>query len=106
MPASKTQWRSVEKTTKDDEKMTDKNFKQSSLHEVARDHDEGPRLPLAALEPVYPGDLTTAGNASDGAAAVTIDADLGARRGLPIFGSFCRKAIVGARTTWAMTTAA
>src|SRR3954447_19104720 len=47
---------------------------------------------LAALKPVYPGGTTTAGNASqlsDGAAAaVMMDADLAARRGLPILGLF------------------
>ncbi len=47
---------------------------------------------LAALKPVYPGGTTTAGNASqlsDGAGAVVMmDADIAARRGLPILGLF------------------
>src|SRR5262249_21455895 len=47
---------------------------------------------LAALKPVYPGGTTTAGNASqlsDGAAAVVMmDADVAARRRLPILGLF------------------
>lgn len=77
--------------------VTDKKTKQSSLQEVTLDHDEGPRpettlAGLAALKPVYPGGTTTAGNASqlsDGAAAVVMmDADLAARRGLPILGRF------------------
>src|SRR5947207_2077551 len=46
----------------------------------------------AALKPVYPGGTTTAGNASqlsDGAGAVVMmDADIAARRGLPILGLF------------------
>ncbi|MGE3302135.1 MAG: acetyl-CoA C-acyltransferase [Hyphomonadaceae bacterium] len=59
--------------------------------------DEGPRPDttlegLAKLKPVYEGGVTTAGNASqlsDGAAAlVMMDADLAARRGLPILGLF------------------
>ncbi len=44
------------------------------------------------MKPVFPGGTTTAGNASqlsDGAAAVVMmDADLAARRGLPILGLF------------------
>jgi acetyl-CoA C-acetyltransferase len=47
---------------------------------------------LAALKPVYDGGTTTAGNSSqlsDGAAAVVMmDADLAARRGMPILGRF------------------
>ncbi|HEV2979085.1 MAG TPA: acetyl-CoA C-acyltransferase [Casimicrobiaceae bacterium] len=78
-------------------KVTDKVTKESHAQEVTLDHDEGPRadttLPgLAALKPVYPGGTVTAGNASqlsDGAAAVVMmDADLAARRGLPILGRF------------------
>jgi acetyl-CoA C-acetyltransferase len=65
--------------------------------EVTLDRDEGPRpdttlAGLAALKPVYPGGTTTAGNASqlsDGAGAVLMmNADLAARRGLPILGLF------------------
>ncbi len=57
------------------------------------DRDEGPRpdttlAARAALEPVYPGGTTTAGNASqlsDGAAAVVMmDADEACRRGLSV----------------------
>jgi acetyl-CoA C-acetyltransferase len=78
-------------------KVTDKVTKESHLEEVTLDHDEGPRpdttlAGLAALKPVYPGGTTTAGNASqlsDGAAAVVMmDADVAARRGLPILGRF------------------
>jgi acetyl-CoA C-acetyltransferase len=47
---------------------------------------------LAKLKPVYPGGTTTAGNASqlsDGAAAlVLMDADVAAKRGLPMLGLF------------------
>jgi acetyl-CoA C-acetyltransferase len=77
--------------------VTDKETKQSHAQDVTLDHDEGPRpdttlAGLAALKPVYPGGTTTAGNASqlsDGAAAVVMmDADLAARRGLPILGLF------------------
>jgi acetyl-CoA C-acetyltransferase len=78
-------------------KVTDKATKASHDQEVTLDHDEGPRpdttlAKLAALPPVYPGGTTTAGNASqlsDGAGAVVMmDADLAARRGLPILGLF------------------
>jgi acetyl-CoA C-acetyltransferase len=64
---------------------------------VVLDKDEGPRPDttaegLARLKPVYEGGTTTAGNASqlsDGAAAmVMIDADLAAKRNLPILGLF------------------
>jgi acetyl-CoA C-acetyltransferase len=77
--------------------VTDKVTKVSHTKEVTLDRDEGPRPDttleaLAALKPVYPGGTTTAGNASqlsDGAAAVVMmDADLAARRGLPILGRF------------------
>lgn len=77
--------------------VTDKVTGESHLQEVTLDHDEGPRPgttleALAALKPVFPGGTTTAGNASqlsDGAAAVVMmDADLAARRGLPILGLF------------------
>jgi acetyl-CoA C-acetyltransferase len=78
-------------------KATDKVTGQSHDQEVTLDHDEGPRPDttaegLARLPPVYPGGTTTAGNASqlsDGAAAlVMMDADLAAKRGLPILGLF------------------
>ena len=78
-------------------KVTDKATQTSVEREVTLEHDEGPRPDttlsgLAALKPVYPGGTTTAGNASqlsDGAAAVVMmDADLAARRGLPILGLF------------------
>jgi acetyl-CoA C-acetyltransferase len=78
-------------------KVTDKATKESHTQDVTLDHDEGPRpettfAGLAALKPIYPGGTTTAGNASqlsDGAAAVVMmDADLAARRGLPILGRF------------------
>lgn len=77
--------------------VTDKASGETRMAEVVLDHDEGPRPGttlegLAALPPVYPGGTTTAGNASqlsDGAAAaVLMDADLAARRGLPILGRF------------------
>ncbi|MES1200912.1 MAG: thiolase family protein [Pseudomonadota bacterium] len=76
-------------------KQTDKTTGESRMVEVTLDHDEGPRPDttlekLAALKPVYDGGTTTAGNASqlsDGAAAcVLMDADLAAKRGLPILG--------------------
>jgi acetyl-CoA C-acetyltransferase len=78
-------------------KVTDKASKESHAEEVTLDHDEGPRSDttltgLAALKPVNPGGTTTPGNASqlsDAAAAVVMmDADLAARRGLPILGRF------------------
>ena len=78
-------------------KVTDKATGESRMQEVVLDHDEGPRADttlegLAALKPVAPGGTITAGNASqlsDGAAAlVMMDADLAARRGLPILGRF------------------
>jgi len=67
-------------------------------------HDEGARPDttpqrLAALAPVRPGGTVTAGNASqlsDGAAAcVLADADLAARRGLPVLGWFRGLAVAG-----------
>jgi len=66
--------------------------------------DEGPRAntiatTLAALKPVREGGTVTAGNASqlsDGAAAcVVMDADLAARRGLPVLGWFRGFAVAG-----------
>jgi acetyl-CoA C-acetyltransferase len=68
-----------------------------NLVDVVLDRDEGPRPDttaekLASLKPVFDGGTTSAGNASqlsDGAAAmVMMDADLAARRGLPILGLF------------------
>jgi acetyl-CoA C-acetyltransferase len=78
-------------------KVKDKVTKESHEQEVTLDRDEGPRpdttlAALTALKPVYPGGTTTAGNASqlsDGAAVVVMmDADLAARRRLPILGRF------------------
>jgi len=78
-------------------KVTDKATNRSSLMEVTLRRDEGPRPDstsdgLAKLKPVAPGGFITAGNASqlsDGAGAlVLMDADLAARRGLPILGLF------------------
>jgi len=78
-------------------KVTDKTTGQSREETVTLDHDEGPRADttyegLAKLKPVFEGGTTTAGNASqlsDGAAAVVMmDADLAAKRGLPILGLF------------------
>jgi acetyl-CoA C-acetyltransferase len=78
-------------------KVTDRATGQTSEQAVTLDHDEGPRADttfegLSRLKPVYEGGTTTAGNASqlsDGAAAaVLMDADLAARRGLPILGLF------------------
>ena len=75
--------------------VTDKATKATREVEVTLERDEGPRPDttlekLAALPPVFPGGTTTAGNASqlsDGAAAaVLMDADTAARRGLPILG--------------------
>jgi len=76
-------------------KVTDKATGESRIEDVTLDHDEGPRPDttiekLSALKPVLDGGTTTAGNASqlsDGAAAcVMMDADVAARRGLPILG--------------------
>lgn len=76
-------------------KVTDKASGASSMVDVTLDRDEGPRPDttlekLSSLKPVYEGGTTTAGNASqlsDGAAAcVLMDADIAARRGLPILG--------------------
>ncbi|HVU02497.1 MAG TPA: acetyl-CoA C-acyltransferase [Polyangiaceae bacterium] len=78
-------------------KAVDKATGQTSEREVTLDRDEGPRPDttiekLAALRPVNEGGTVTAGNSSqlsDGAAAtVLMDADLAARRGLPILGLF------------------
>jgi acetyl-CoA C-acetyltransferase len=78
-------------------KVLDKATGQASQQEVTLDRDEGPRPDttlegLAKLKPVFEGGTTTAGNASqlsDGAAAlVMMDADLAAKRGLPILGLF------------------
>ncbi|HPN04358.1 MAG TPA: acetyl-CoA C-acyltransferase [Hyphomonadaceae bacterium] len=78
-------------------KVTDRATGQTSEQQVTLDHDEGPRADttiegLAKLKPVYEGGTTTAGNASqlsDGAGAVVMmDADLAAKRGLPIIGLF------------------
>jgi len=78
-------------------KVTDKASGESRMQDVTLDRDEGPRPDttlekLSALKPVFEGGTTTAGNASqlsDGAAAlVMMDADLAARRGLPILGRF------------------
>ena len=77
--------------------VTDKASGQTQTLDVTLDDDEGPRPgttfeALAKLPAVFPGGTTTAGNASqlsDGsAAAVLMDADLAARRGLPILGRF------------------
>jgi acetyl-CoA C-acetyltransferase len=76
-------------------RVTDKATGASSVADVTLDRDEGPRPDttlekLSALKPVYEGGTTTAGNASqlsDGAAAVVMmDAELAAKRGLPILG--------------------
>lgn len=78
-------------------KVTDKVTKATSEAHVTLDRDEGPRPDttieaLAKLPPVFPGGTTTAGNASqlsDGAAAIVLmDADVAAKRGLPILGLF------------------
>jgi len=77
--------------------VTDKSTKETRATDVRLERDEGPRADttlaaLTALKPVYDGGTTTAGNSSqlsDGAAAVVMmDADLAARRGLPILGRF------------------
>jgi acetyl-CoA C-acetyltransferase len=77
--------------------VVDKVTGEKKIQDVVLDRDEGPRPDttaegLAKLKPVYDGGTTTAGNASqlsDGAAAmVMMDADLAAKRGLPILGLF------------------
>jgi acetyl-CoA C-acetyltransferase len=76
-------------------KVTDKATGASSVVDVTLERDEGPRPDttldkLSALKPVYEGGTTTAGNASqlsDGAAAVVMmDAEVAAKRGLPVLG--------------------
>jgi acetyl-CoA C-acetyltransferase len=78
-------------------RVTDKATGATSERDVTLDRDEGPRPDttqegLAALKTVNEGGTITAGNASqlsDGAAAVVLmDADVAARRGLPILGLF------------------
>ena len=78
-------------------KVTDKATQTTREEQVTLERDEGPRpdttlAGLSALKPVQPGGTITAGNASqlsDGAGAVVMmDADLAARRGLPILGLF------------------
>ncbi|MEZ6031087.1 MAG: acetyl-CoA C-acyltransferase [Hyphomonadaceae bacterium] len=78
-------------------KVFDKATGETREQEVTLDRDEGPRPDttlegLARLKPVFDGGTTTAGNASqlsDGAAAlVMMEADLAAKRGLPILGLF------------------
>src|SRR5262249_48083750 len=80
-------------------KVTDKATGAVSEREVTLDRDEGPRPDttlegLAKLKPVYEGGTTTAGHASQlparpaAAATVLMDADLAAKRGLPILGLF------------------
>jgi acetyl-CoA C-acetyltransferase len=78
-------------------KVLDKATGATRTEQVTLDRDEGPRPDttlegLAKLKPVFDGGTTTAGNASqlsDGAAAlVMMDADVAARRGLPILGLF------------------
>jgi len=86
-------------------KVTDKATGEVSYREVTLEKDEGNRPDtsaegLAALKPVVGPDKTiTAGNASqlsDGASAcVLVDADLAARRGLPILGLFRGFAVAG-----------
>lgn len=77
--------------------VVDKATGQAGTKEVVLDRDEGPRPDttvekLLKLKPVNEGGTITAGNASqlsDGAAAVVLmDANLAARRGLPILGLF------------------
>ena len=76
----------------------------SALEAVTLAHDEGARAgttpaTLAGLEPVLDGGTVTAGNASqlsDGAAAcVLMNADVAARRGLPVLGLFRGFAVAG-----------
>lgn len=78
-------------------KVTDKTTQQSQMIEVTLTADEGPRPDttlegLAKLKTVATDGFITAGNASqlsDGAAAVVLmDADLAAKRGIPILGLF------------------
>jgi acetyl-CoA C-acetyltransferase len=77
--------------------VVDKATGEKRMQDVVLDRDEGPRPDttaegLAKLKPVFDGGTTTAGNASqlsDGAAAmVMMDADLAAKRNLPILGLF------------------
>jgi acetyl-CoA C-acetyltransferase len=86
-------------------KVVDKATGAESFRDVVLDKDEGNRPDttaegLAALKPVVGPDQTiTAGNASqlsDGASAcVVMDADLAARRGLPVLGLFRSFAVAG-----------
>jgi len=86
-------------------KVTDKATGEVSFRDVTLEKDEGNRpdttaAGLAGLKPVVAPDLTiTAGNASqlsDGASAcVLMDADVAARRGLPILGLFRGFSVAG-----------
>jgi acetyl-CoA C-acetyltransferase len=78
-------------------KQTDKTTNESKLAPVTLDRDEGPRPDstiegLAKLKPVAADGFITAGNASqlsDGAAAlVLMDAELAAKRNIPVLGLF------------------
>jgi acetyl-CoA C-acetyltransferase len=78
-------------------KVTDKATGENRMVQVTLAADEGPRPDstlegLAKLKPVAPDGFITAGNASqlsDGAAAmVLMDADLAAKRGIPLLGLF------------------
>ncbi len=82
----------------------DKGSDLRRLEAVTLAHDEGARADttvqtLAGLKPVLDGGTVTAGNASqlsDGAAAcVLMDADVAARRGLPVLGLFRGFAVAG-----------
>ena len=85
-------------------KRQDKQTGELSLHEVTLERDEGARADttaegLAALKPVMPGGVVTAGNASqlsDGASACALmEAGLAERRGLQPLGRYVGMAMAG-----------
>jgi acetyl-CoA C-acetyltransferase len=87
-------------------KRVDKESGAVSLHDVTLERDEGMRPEttaegLAALKPVVPGGVVTAGNASqlsDGASAcVVMDSKLAARRGLSPLGRYVGMAVAGVK---------
>ena len=87
-------------------RVVDKESGEITLRDVTLDRDEGARPDttlqgLAALKPVLPGGIVTAGNASqlsDGAAcSVLMEAGLAGRRGLTPLGRYVGMAVAGTR---------
>ena len=87
-------------------RVVDKESGEITLRDVTLDRDEGARPDttlqgLAAIRPVLPGGIVTAGNASqlsDGAAcSVLMEAGLAGRRGLTPLGRYVGMAVAGTR---------